>query len=215
MPRRRRCRSSRRSSPSRRRSRAARSGSRRSPPYIAIRGRSGVSVPGPVAGGRRPFERPLDQPKPQRGQHAPADDQAAEAVQHRGQVQPPLPSGQVGDVSAPQPVGALALKSRSTRSGAHRTPATRTWAVRGAPGCPLAPRRPSAAPRASDRLGCRARGVARRDGAHRRCRQGGVDGLDLVGQERVIQRAVDGGRRSQSWKLVRFTPSTRHRSEIG
>jgi hypothetical protein len=40
----------------------------------------------------------------------PADDPAAVAVHHRGQIQPALPGAQIGDVSDPQPVRASGLK---------------------------------------------------------------------------------------------------------
>ena len=56
------------------------------------------------------LERPLDQLEAQRGEHAPAGDQPAEAVDDRGQVQPSLPGAQVGDVRAPQPVGRLGVE---------------------------------------------------------------------------------------------------------
>ena len=89
-------------------------------------GRSDGSSPGLRPASRdRHLDRVDDELGPQVGAHRPADDPAAVAVDHRGEIEPALPGEDVLDVRDPELVRAGGLKSRSTRSSATRTPGTR------------------------------------------------------------------------------------------
>jgi hypothetical protein len=139
------------------------------------------------------LERPLDELKAHVGEHAPADDQAAEAVDHRGEVQPPLPGGQVGDVRAPQAVRRRGIEVALDQVG--RNPHARN--AHGGAG--LSRHRDALEPRLGDQpldaLAADADAVLKPQlgvdpGSAAGAVRGGVDLPDLRGQERVVQVAV-------------------------